>query len=252
MTSCSMGFFVYEFEWLAYSASLFAAIFGGFVIYLFYQRYQKKPSVLLKTVIYFLIFMILASVIDAVFFTINRLQPDWRAVFNFVNLGSMLSFSCNAVANIFLLRFTEGVFYENKTHPVRKTLYIGEALVIPPVLLSAFIDFDSTVFLLIHVVLSIAIYGILIFNSIKLRQRLLEQGQQEVQVQSLLFIAFSGLFILLALFSFLTKEVTNMLGYREFFSVALGWVFGAVAALFIYLGFFVPDWMKKEQKLEKK
>ena len=100
-----------------------------------------------------------------------------------------------------------------------------------------------------HIVCSIIIYILFSVNAFKVRKVMpLNTDQDYVIRKSLGNLGMTGIFMLLAVISFVSHELFIMTNVeilnKEAITIALGWIFGAVAAFFMYSGYVSPELMK--------
>lgn len=240
-----MPFFENQYQWLAYAGSILSAVLATYIIFLLFQKRKKKSSKIIPILIYTIIFLDLAAIIDFVFFTIGGLNNAIEET-SFIAVGSNLSFSCSAISNIFLLKFSKEVFYENKSKPSFYILYVLEMLTIPLFFILQFAIDDSTIPLLVHVVCALAIYTILSKNAFQLRTRIFsEDPSNRVALHSLSFMGGSGIAFFIAVSMFVSHEIFILIGIADqYTTVMLGWVLGGIAAILTYIGYIVPDWAR--------
>nr|MDO8088074.1 hypothetical protein [Candidatus Sigynarchaeum springense] len=239
-------FFMYEYQWMAYAGAIISSAIGLVVFALLAKKCKERPVRTVRSLRDMAGFLVIAAVIDYVAFTLNGVYPGWRPVFNYVTLGSYLSFTMNAIANIFLLLFIRDVFFEDKNKKPLGLLAAME-IAVGPALVIIFFTGDPDwplLALAVHVASAMAIYIVLTRNAIVLRGRIKRDSSKQVEAHGLAYIALSGLFMLAALILFVSHEAIILVPIREYWTVTLGWILGAVGGVVVYLGFTPPEWLK--------
>ena len=239
-----MAFYQREYEWLAYAGSIFAFLFAVFVFTLFLQRKKTKPTNLLLILTYAIAFLGIAPFVDFLTFTIVRLNPELNQTYDLTKLCTVISFSANAIANIFILKFVQITFYEKEPKKYL-ILTVLQIIVIPFMFISYLIKIDLIVPLILHVVVSLVIYQILGKNAFYLRRKIQgSEKEHEISRNSLLYIGLSGYVMIISIFLFVSHEILLLIPIREYLSVALGWVTASIAAFLIYIGYTTPEWIR--------
>ncbi len=244
--SNSMDFFIREYEWLAFVGSIISFLIGIVVLFLLIEKRKSRPNNLLSLLIFAILFLALAPLIDFVVFTIARLEREFNQSIDLTQLGTVLSFSANAIANMIILKFIQITFYENEPKKYL-SLYFLQGMVIPLAFIAYLIRIDIIAPLLLHVVISLIIYSLLGKNAFYLRSKI--QGAEikdEISRNSLLFMGLSGFVMVLSIGLFVSHEILLLIPVREYITVALGWVSSAVAAILIYIGYATPEWIKQK------
>src|SRR4030042_813081 len=104
----------------------------------------------------------------------------------------------------------------------------------------------SIIFLLLEMLCTLLISGLLIQKSFALRARIRQRDPEDIVGQkSVLYIGLSGISLILLIVSFALHEVLSKSDVKEFITVALGWFFAAAFAIIFYLGYIMPEWLKK-------
>ncbi len=250
-------FFSYEYQWMAYVGAIASSAIALVVFVLLARKYEVGKARSVRYLRDMVGFLVLAAVIDYVVFTINGTNPDWRLRFNYVALGSYISFTMNAIANIFLLLFIRDVFFDGKAKGFIIMLAVLEASV-GPALVTIFFTGDPDLPLLalgVHVASAVAVYTILSANAFKLRDRIKLDATKQVETHGLAYIGVSGLILFAAVTLFVVHEVVILVPIREYWTVTLGWLLGSFAGVVVYLGFTPPERLKArwaKQKPKKK
>jgi hypothetical protein len=247
----------------SFLAGFFALVIYGFSIKR--RGTKKKQKLPTKTLLYMEIVafsLAFAAFIDGIFLLTDEiLNIDYVFIedYAFVNLGSYISFSLNAVANYFLFAFAKAVYGEQIKKWVYFTLSFIQIMVVPMLLLVYFLgpflfanvlnDIELIPFLT-HILCSIIIYILFSVNAFKIRRLMpLDSDQDFIIRKSLGDLGTTGIFMLLAVLSFVTHELFIMTDIEilknEAITIAFGWIFGAIAAFFLYSGYVSPEMMKK-------
>lgn len=240
-------FFQYDYQWMAYVGAIVSSAIAIIVLVLLAQKFHVRKAKTLYDLRNMVAFLAIAPTIDYILFTINALNPGWRATFDYVELGSFMSFTMNAIANIFLLAFIRDVFFDGKKKGGLMFLAVLEAAV-GPALVVIFFTGDPDlplIALLLHVTAALAIYIVLATNAFRLRDRIKTDATKQVESHGLAYIGISGLVMFSAIILFVIHEVIILVPIREYWTVTLGWLLGAIAGVIVYLGFTPPEKMKK-------
>ncbi|MBN2155060.1 MAG: hypothetical protein JW776_03360 [Candidatus Lokiarchaeota archaeon] len=237
-------------------SAFFALIIFGFLV----NRRRKKRGIETKSLVYIEIVAFclgLAALIDGVFLLTHEvygiefiLIPSYE----FVNFGSYLSFSLNAISNFFLLTFAKEIFGELVKKGLYLVLSIVQIAVVPALLIVFFSgdllsDFELIPFIA-HILCSIVIYILFSVNAFKIRKVMpLDSDQDYIIRKALGDLGMTGIFMLLAVLSFVAHEIFLMTSLellkKEAVTIAFGWIFGGIAAFFMYSGYVSPELMKK-------
>ncbi|MEX2680742.1 MAG: hypothetical protein Q6373_004030 [Candidatus Sigynarchaeota archaeon] len=239
-------FFTYDYQWMAYVGAIASSVTALVVLALLARKYAERKAVTVRSLRNMAAFLMLAAVIDYVTFTINALYPGWRLAFDYVRLGSYMSFTANAIANIYLLLFIRDVFFDGKAK-VSIKLLAGLEAAVGPALVAIFFTDDPDLPLLalaVHVASALVIYTILSANAFRLRGRIKSDASRQVEAHGLAFIGISGLVMFAAVILFVAHEVIIIVPIREYWTVTLGWLLGAFGGVIVYLGFTPPESLK--------
>ncbi len=240
-------FFSYEYQWVAYIGSIAGSIIALIVLFLLAHRNREKQSKTIAALEGMVGFLALATIIDYSFFTINGLFPTIGVLFDFIMLGSYLSYTSSAIANIFLLIFLRVVFFDGKNKVFIKILTILEAAIGPALVALFFIDEEdlALLVLLIHVASALAIYMVQAVNAFKIRNSIKYDKAKRVEINGLTYIGISGIVLFAAITLFVSHEIIIQIPIREYWTVAFGWLLGSIAGVFVYIGYTPPKWLKK-------
>ncbi|MHA1870428.1 MAG: hypothetical protein ACTSXF_05720 [Promethearchaeota archaeon] len=252
-----MIFFESNWEAISFISSVLSGVIGFLMSMIFFQKNRIKKSETLKKLALVFLFLSLAAIIDFTFFTIFKLYPEINSdIFDFVSFGTYLSFSCNAISNIFFIAFTLDLFTE-LPKLIGKVITNLESLVVFGLMIIFFMGlYRSDIIylpLMIHIACSFTIYVLLAVKALKLRKFIKPKSLEEYyNYQGLLYIAFLGIFLFVALSLFILHEVTLVLGINEFITVALGWAMGVFAALSGMYGYLRPEFVKESWRRSAK
>lgn len=269
--SIQYGDFMFEdrpTQWIQLFGSLLSAFFAFIIFGYLSKRRRSKKNENTKTLLYMEIVAIslaFAALIDGVFLLTNELFGFEYVVleaYEYVNLGSYLSFSLNAFSNYFLLVFAKEIYGEQIKKGLYIILSIIQLAVIPillfvyflgPFLFPEILADVSLIPFVAHILCSIIIYIIFSVNAFKVRKVMGRESEQDLFIRKALGdLSLTGIFMLFAVLSFVTHEVFLMTGIellkKEAISIAFGWIFGAVAAFFMYSGYVSPELMNRRPK----
>ncbi len=256
-------------QWVQLFGSLLAGFFA-FVIFGFLVKRRitkKRHHESTKALIYMEIVafcLACAALIDGVFLLIDELIGFgyvYIEAYEFINLGSYLSFSLNAISNYFLLAFAKEIYGEQIKKGLYLTLSIMQIAVVPallfvyffgPFLFAGILSDIELIPFITHILCSIVIYILFSTNAFKIRKVMgLESDQDYIIRKSLGDLGMTGIFMLLAVLSFISHEIFLMTSFellkKEAISIAFGWIFGSIAAFFMYSGYVSPELMKNRQ-----
>ncbi len=245
-----MPFFTREYQWMAYVGSIISSIIGFYVLGKLLKRYKTRKTKVLRYVVGMMACLAFAAFVDFFAFTIDRtnvLDPNLNDRLNPIGLGSAISFSLNAVANIYILLFDKNVFRSKKKTQWMNVVIIAELVVVFGLITSTYTSLEIVYFTLIHVLCSLIIFVVLALDSHLLKQRLVkDKGGHTAESRALQMISYSGIVFIVAISSFVLHEVflmTDLL--QEYWTVALGWILASLGGFLLYLGYVIPDWIRK-------
>ncbi len=227
------------------------------IFFLFRNRNKDRKSPLILYLEVAIFFYSISAFIDWIFYTIwgiDRIQLNTTDYYSFITLGSDIEYLSLAIGNVFLLTFVEKVYYEkNATKSIiifHKLLAILSIVAGMISIIFFFLNLDTTILLLILVFCSILIYTQLSLNSFHLRKKLLmDSPSSKVEIHSLNYMGISGIVLALAIAAFVIHQVINLIvapaPNKEWIDVSAGWLLAALAGVLIYLGYIIPDWIRK-------
>ncbi|MEX2684202.1 MAG: hypothetical protein Q6373_021710 [Candidatus Sigynarchaeota archaeon] len=237
--------------------SVVAVILGYVQCFLFLHKYMvvKRTRILRDlTAMSFAIVSALAGL--PIFFVVSRYLPTQDAADRLINIQTAFSFSGTAIGNLFLLSFIKSVFFENKMNMWMKALIFLEIIVIPSAPVVTILDLEPLLVLGPHAIASIVIYTIEAVKAFNITKHLKITNGDPVSINGTMFIGLSGLFLDATIFLFVMQEIT--FATRDVFEplglidavgcslfVAAGLVAAMIAIAMLYLGYYVPDWIKK-------
>ncbi len=233
-------------QWVQLFGSLLSAVFAFVIFGYLAKRRSSKKNESTKTLLYIEIVAFclgFAALIDGTFlffdeiFTIDYVIIEAYA---YVNLGSYLSFSLNALSNYYLLAFAKEIYGEQIKKGLFIILSIIQLSVIPLLLFVYFLgpflfvsvlsDVELIPFVA-HILCSIVIYILFSVNAFKVRKVMGSEKDQIIH-KALGDLGMTGIFMLLAVLSFITHEVFLMTELefltKEAITIAFGWIFGAI------------------------
>ena len=247
-------------QWIQLAGSLLSAFFALVIFGFLANRRRKKKgedTKSLTSITIVALFLGIAALIDGVFLFVNEYFGVEYVIipsFEFVNFGSYLSFCLNATSNFFLLSFAKEVFGEQIKKGLYVTLSVVQLAVVPALLIVFFTgDLLSAIEIVpfaAHILCSIVIYILFTVNAFKIQKIMpLESDQDYIIRRALGNLGMTGIFMLLAVLSFVTHEVFLMTSLEvlknEAVTIAFGWIFGGIAAFFMYSGYVSPELMKR-------
>jgi hypothetical protein len=239
-----------------WTISVVAVSLGYVLCFMFLHKYLaiKRTRILRDlTLMSFVMITSLAGL--PVFFVVSRFLPTEAEADGLINIQTAFSFSGAAVANIFLVLFIRNVFYEGTTVWWMRVLFVVEFIVMPGSPVITLLELDPLIILAPHMIACVAIYTIEAVKAFNLTKHLRATNGDPVSINGTLFIGFSGLFLMVTIFSFVMQEVA--FAARDIFEpiglidasgcslfVAIGLVVAMVAVAMLYLGYYIPGWIK--------
>ncbi|MHA1339077.1 MAG: hypothetical protein ACTSRZ_03690 [Promethearchaeota archaeon] len=164
------------------------------------------------------------------------------------SFGYASAFVCSAISNYYLAQFIMEIFNYNeneinKTKQEAKAKIIGKICLINIAIFFVFKILNdpiiSTIFLGIHVMISIIIFSNLSINSFKIahyvEDPLMKGGLNSLGCLGILFNAAFILFVFEAIFAYQTYSI---------FSI-FGWFLAVIGVFCGYIGFCMPKWLLK-------
>jgi hypothetical protein len=240
-----------------WAISVVAVIPGYILSFMFLHKYLtiKRTRILRDlTIMSFILISALAGL--PIVFVISRFLPTVAEADTLVNIQTAFSFSGTAIANMLLMQFMNNVFFEAKPRWWIRLLFIVEIIVIPGAPLVTLLDLDTFIILGPHVIACILIYTIEAVKAFNLTKHLRATNNDVVSINGIMFIGFSGLCLDATIILFVMQEIA--FGASDLFEplgvidaagcslfVASGLVAAMVAVGMLYLGFYIPAWIKK-------
>ncbi len=240
-----------------WAISVMAVILGYVQCFLFLHKYAfiKRTRILRDlTIMSFIIVSALAGL--PIFFVCSRFLPTQDMADRLINMQTAFSFSGTALGNLFMLEFMKSVFFENKMKGWMKALIVLEIIVIPSAPVVTILGLDPLLVLGPHAIASILIYTIEAAKAFNLTKHLRITNGDHVSINGTMFIGFSGLLldVTISLFimqevAFAAREVFEPLGLIDAVGcslfVAIGLVSAMIAVAMLYLGYYIPGWIRK-------
>ena len=161
----------------------------------------------------------------------------------------------NGIANILLIIFDQKVFRSKQKMSWQYGIILLQFVIIGGLFVTLFMDQDDFIFLGLHIINTMIIGTLITYDSFSLKRKLkIDSGDSnQTEQKALTMISYSGIALIFAVIFFVLHEIFNMIEIpREYWTVALGWVMGALSAVFIYLGYVVPGWARKMWERPKK
>lgn len=208
-------------------------------IILVYRYYKKRIVNILILAICILIFSVapLFHTIDILYFSVT---PPWTNTL----FGYNLAFAFSAYGNIVLALFFLRIYQKEHVNLIVLIYAIPNIintslLIYTSVLMALTLTIiDQLVYLAIHLVLAMILYIYMIRAAVK-------SSQKEVTLKvrrGFQLIASFGLFLLLTFVFFILDKISGT-NYTPW--VYVGWTCAAIGAIIAYLGYIMPDWLKK-------
>ncbi|MEX2716582.1 MAG: hypothetical protein Q6370_009810 [Candidatus Sigynarchaeota archaeon] len=222
---------------------------GTFVLALLVARYKQSKIQAIKHLRNMMLFVVMAVLIDFIVTTVHASMPGAQKPIDYIALGTHMSFTCNAISNIFLLFFIKVVFFNEgskKGLDMLTTLAVIEASIGPLLIMFFFVKVaeGTLVILIVHAGAALTIYLIQAKNALKLRARIKGDEKRRFEAIGLVYISASGILLFMAIVMFILHEILLLVPFREYLTIMFGWLLGAVAAVAIYLGYTPPAWLR--------
>ncbi len=240
----------------------FSFIVMGFAIQGYFARRTKVMSCLSL----FLLFASLAVFLDP-FFVFLQLNTDvipGPPNTYYWTFANVFPFALIAIANAFLVWFIVLVYYQEQKRPFFYVLVIASlvmATFIPVVGIAKdrnhALDDAFFAMLVIYLAISLVIYVLLAVKSFQTSARI-QKSTDKVSRAGMIFIGLCSIFLLSTLASFVMQELPGIIpefaaaleaaGFKQggcTFFVPIGWVLSGVSLVLIYLGYIMPDWLRR-------
>lgn len=241
-----------------WTVSVIAAICSCILAIFITRKYivvKRTTAMLWLTLISFALTIAVAS--DPIVFVITRSLSSQAEADRIIQIQSSFAFAFTAVANIFLVFLLRSIFYENKFNIWMLVLVFMELFVaiFTPALTIA--GSEPIAVLIVHMIASFVIYYMQALRSFKLRKSLMARELKDVtSVNGITYIGLSGILLIVTLVSFILQEIAfafedvfrqagliDALGCSLF--VVLGFVMAVVSVSVLYVGYYVPAWVRK-------
>ncbi len=215
-----------------------------------YSRYRKNKTKVRLFILFVVFLLAVAIILDPIVFYYSRVVANTIPEGDYIiNIQSALSFSFVSTANIFLAFFVNAVFFGRKTVFVAY-LFMGVEILISILLTAtAFLGLENEDIYIVMFLIAMLLYASQLVLAIRLSRRLSRENQPKVNIVAIRSIGWSGMLLLLALFFFLLQEFAGELGVADAlgcsFFIPLAWIAAGLSAFAYYLGYFMPDWLKK-------
>jgi hypothetical protein len=260
---------------ISFFIPLFAAAFAFIIMGFAAQNYFARRTKVLCCLSLYLLFVSLAVFLDPffVFLELNTdviPQPPNTFYWTF---GSVFPFAMIAIANAFLVWFIVLVFFQEHKQPFFYVLVIATAAsagIIPVVGIAK--DGDPTLVdaffatLVANLAISLVIYTLLAVKSFQTSARI-KKSADKVSHVGMFIIGLSSIFLLASMGSFVMQELPGIVpefatalesvGFKQggcTYFTTIGWVLACASLVLVYLGYIMPDWLRKriqKQKVEK-
>ncbi len=224
-----------------------AAIFVYLVSIPIYQKYRKSKT---SEILYlFLSFFVFAVSITATLVGnyLDFTSSQSRLQFSYTDFFLLAFYMLFSIASIFMAIFYSGIFIENVGwRHLTRILFVflnGSTIGIFWVEISNGFNYgeiNSQFFpLLYQFSVTFTLYGLLIFNALKIYTT----SSEGVSKFGSLMMILHAVFLLLGLASFgVDFSILSQTQFTVFYD--LGWIMFILSALFGYLGYAMPSWLK--------
>jgi hypothetical protein len=249
-----VNFFDNSYQEAAFFASAVVGIFSYYVMVLIINKYHEKKSNIVRTLAFCIFFLASAVIIDPATFVIFRAFGLTGAPWNYATgIQTTASFGLAGIANAFLVGFLVKVFREGKYTWYSYIIIVLELVVLPWGLYLSIVGQDTLPVLALLLAASLVLYIIQIVVASRLEGRI-DKSQDYVSFKGIQYIGVSGMFLIATFAAFVLQEVAKqvsifasiglMEGSDSIF-VPLGWVFAGITTYLLYVGYIMPEWVKK-------
>ncbi len=216
-----------DFRFLSPTIKIALIVFECVLLIMFVKKYRKKPSGMAVSLIMGFIFIILSTLFSS--FDILLGWRDLKGTDSYVGMG--FAFIFNAAANVAYFWLILEVFFVKETwNLVQKTVYISYAILefLITTLAMVFRIQGKDVFLWMaaHMLLSVAIYGVLSFKAMKMKRKIDQQSYRARFVN----LQRSGISLIMILVLFVADSFFSEVTLYSL----LGWAFMAIGLYFFY------------------
>ncbi len=243
---------------VSFISSIFVGIFAFIVDMSILQKYRIAKTNVRLSVMLMIGLLALAILIDPIFFAVSRVVANTPAEGDFIidNQGAW-SFALVGFANLCLAYFVQIVFYEKKP---RHLLYLywvvelGLSILLPINAMVGF--FDNFYTFALQLIISLILYLLQFIASINLSAKISPGKEHAAHKRAIQAIGLAGFLLTLTIFCFVLQEFAGDIGLADSlgcsYFIPIAWLLAGLSTFSIYLGYFMPDWLKKRYLLEKK
>lgn len=221
------------------------------------RRLLVKKTKILSNLTFMMVFMTLALLLDLVTFLATRPSLTVEIANAIITKQSVISLGLNAIGNIFLIRFTVQIFYKEHYQFWHYIVIVLELIVLPLGIILTFNNIDALIVYAFHMIVSLILSFNLFFQALWLRMRLKTEVPDEVASwHGVTYIGLAGIGLFLALLCFVLQEVARI--FRDAFApiglidqydssifAVIAYIFAFSTIYAIYIGFIMPNWIKK-------
>ncbi len=207
--------------------------------YRVYQANKKKGTLVSRLLLQGFLFFTFTPILQSLdtFFLDRVTLEAWGYKASF---GYSLAITFMAFANIFLAKFTKEIYSGETKGRLVLVAILGIPNVIVFFVLKSMGDpVFSTIFLGIHMLICIMIYGQLFVLSNKTAKKM----DSPLNKRAFQFIGLLGLFLILLLV-FMLLESILFYGQFSIFGV-IGWVMAILGVISAWIGFCLPSWFRR-------
>jgi len=235
-----------------------AAAFGFTVAGLITRKYMLvKHTSVMRFLSIFAWIMVASLAADPIFFAITRNLTTQEMADSVIQIQTSFSFAGTALANIVLICFLKSIFYEGRSKLWMRAIVVIElgVAILMPVL--AFAVAEPLYVLVLHAFASIIIYIFQAIRAFAIGSKLKREKSTDVaSINGITLIGLSGVLLISTFCAFIMQEIAfvfkedflaigliDNLGCSLF--VAIGFVLAVVSLFVLYVGYYVPSWIKK-------
>jgi hypothetical protein len=238
-----MGITPQELSVAIYEITIFIIlVFVGSILLYRYRKKRNLNILILALCIFVFSVAPLIHTIDIVYLSETPLWID-------AGLGYNLAFALSAYGNILLALFFLRIYQKEKVN-LLIAIYavlnvINTILLINTSIQIAFFanEVSALPYMVSHLALALVLYIYMIISAFR-------SSQKEIPLKSRRGFQLIGSFGLCLLLAFVFFVMDFLAGRDYSFWVYLGWTMAAVGAIVAYLGYIMPDWLKKRWEIE--
>ncbi len=227
------------------------AILISIIAILSYRKYRNKRSEPTKFLSYSMIFLSLSILATGTGKVIMFFAPFTPEEFNVTGFTILIGYCLSATSNIFAARFIQSIFKDENSNfafyaAIGNGITIGfiiSKIIDPDIAFKTYAYNKIVPALIWHIIMTALTYSSLIIVS----RNEAKNATTKLMKTGFKLISYYGIGYLLVFVFFIADlfyGTARGKGYTIFYY--LGWTSAAVAIIFAYLGYIMPDWFRKK------